>query len=82
MSGDLFGFIVGIHAKKSLKRGTGSSLVVQQVKDLALSLLKGRIAAVVHVHSVAQELPHAADAAKKIKFLDYSTIYYSMQIYR
>ena len=56
--------------------------MVQQVKDLALSLLKGRIAAVVHVHSVAQELPHAADAAKKIKFLDYSTIYYSMQIYR
>ena len=45
-----------------------SSLVVQQVKDLALSLLWHRFAAAVWVQSLAWELLHTTDALKKKKF--------------
>ena len=42
-----------------------SSLVVQQVKDLALSLLWHRFAAAVWVQTLAWELLHTTDALKK-----------------
>ena len=38
--------------------------MLQQVKDLALSLAEALIAAVVLVQSLAQELPHATGTAK------------------
>ena len=47
---------------EKVKRGL--SLVVQQVKDPALSL-QAQVAAVVWVQPLAQEFPHAMDTAKK-----------------
>ena len=41
-----------------------NSLVVQQVKDLVLSLHQLRVAAVVLVCSLAQEFPNASDEMK------------------
>ena len=50
----------------SLRTNTWSSLVAQQIKDLALSAV-AQVAAVARVPSLVQEIPHATGATKKKK---------------
>ena len=58
-------YIKGVALKKKRVSTSSSSLVVQWVKDLALSLQWLKYTAVVWVQSLAGEFPYATGTAKK-----------------